>query len=154
MSDPITSTPTEIPQNPNDIAVDLRNPDNKVKHLYGLNDANASQLLWYYKGNNKNWLYTPYQTTLINQNFTRNQQNVQSNSDSEVSEELEVSDNFELFQIDVIIGQETKTYVIDLNNMVQYPLGSPNNRRSIDFFNYDSDSLKRYKIVGISGQYF
>jgi len=112
----------------------LIDPVAKLSYYHGIN---IGDVLWYYGGNGHNWLYSKDQcqqlTTAYNNYKLLNGEN---------STELQIQ-----------IGNNFETYVIDFDSNTQYPKNTPNKQRDIFHFTFKVVAdLKRNKIIGITGK--
>lgn len=104
----------------------------KLAYLY---DIHKNDILWYYKGNGHNWLYTKKQSNQLVHGY----------------EQYKI--NNDLYIVEFQIINISKTYIVDFNKMIQYPKDNVNKIRKISFFKLEKESdLSKNKIFGIAGQ--
>jgi hypothetical protein len=107
-----------------------------VAKLAYYHDIRIGNIVWCYGGNDHNWLYSKDHSNQLNDAY-------------KLYEMDEDKDNI----LELQIGQNMPTYIIDFNEMVQYQKMAPNKRRPVSFFKFRSLSdLKKNKIIGVSGK--
>jgi hypothetical protein len=119
----------------------------QVAKLAYYHDIHIGDYLWSYGGNGHNWLYSKahcIQLTTALQNYNNsNDSNDQSSSDNTDSQT----------ELQLQIGNNIETYIVDVDVLVQYPKNHPNKRRDVQHFKFKSNStLKKYKIIGVAGK--
>jgi hypothetical protein len=103
-----------------------------VSKLSYYHNINIGDILWYYCGNNHNWLYT-HENCLI----------LEKSSEDSLSE----------IELNILIDGVNAPYTIDLDKMVQYPKNSSNKQRRIENFEFRSLSdLRKHNIGGVAGK--
>jgi len=116
----------------------LSNPVNKLSYLYNIS---LGSTLWAYTGRNQKWLYSK---EILEQIEAAYIEFVQS-TDETLSQ----------VEIEIIANNNPEIYVIDFNDMVQYPKNVNHKYRKIIRFTFKTgNELERYNIVGIAGRSF
>ena len=113
-----------------------------MTHKKSNSSFNPGDILWTYEGRNGNqWLYTKDQCDLIESSFTQYEMH-----DSDTL--MDIS----LFTLDINPGN---SYILDFEEMVQYPSNDSTKKRSLNRIIYGSeDDIVDNNIVGISGKKF
>lgn len=110
-----------------------------VMKLSFYHKINIGDTLWYYSGNNRNWLYSKDhcdQITKVYDLYTK------TNSDTYSTVQIQIA------------TPVLETYIIDFEFDVQYNIKFPNKQRNIYHFTYNSgDDLKTHKIIGVAGTF-
>lgn len=123
----------------------LISPVGKLIYHY---DFLINDTLWYYAGNNHNWLYSKEDCNILNNAFMEYQDKVDDTSDSDsISEDIS--------KCELTVGPNSETYVIDFNKEIQYPKKFPNKVRTVSNFVFNNmNSIDNKKIIGVAGQKF
>jgi hypothetical protein len=112
----------------------LKNPVIKLSYYHQIDQGDQ---LWYYSGNNHNWLYSAEHCQIL----TAASEN--TDSEEEISE----------VELKITTGPITETYVVSIDDLVQYPKSFPNKIREIGTFHFKSATdLKKHKIIGVAGK--
>lgn len=112
----------------------LANPVNKLRYYH---DINIGDMLWYYNGNGHNWLYSKEHSAQIEDAY---------------DEYTNDTDSPSTVDIDIQIGNQVQTYVIDFKNNNQYSKKDPNKKRGVVCFKLNTlNDLKKNKIIGVAG---
>ncbi len=115
----------------------LADPIAKLEYYHNIK---LGDNLWWYGGNDHNWLYSKNQTDHI------------SNAYNSYINEDDDDDDHEI-ELQIQVGQTLQTYIIDFENEIQYQKSMPSKKRPIGIFKFKSFSdLKKNKIIGIAGK--
>jgi len=133
----------------------ISNPINKLFFNYGFAIDNV---LWTYSGFRENkWLYDKKQCSMIEDAYKK----YLNLSDSELSTESpettseETSSNNSEFNIDITINGNTVTYILNFENMKQYPINDNTKKRNLCRFTlYSYDDITENNIIGVAGKKF
>ena len=114
----------------------LADPVAKLSYFHNIN---IGDILWLYGGNSHNWLYSKEHCDLLNEAF----ENYETSNDSNVSTK----------ELQIQMETHVETYVINFDTQKQYPKNTPDKKRNISSFTFNSLSdLKKKKIIGIAGK--
>ncbi len=112
----------------------------KYYYLAGLKNYgfNIGDTVWFYGGRKHNWLYNKEHCIKLNQAYSLyiNQQTFSHTT-----------------EINISVNNNYQTYIIDFDNMCQYPNNNMDKKRQIGYFklSYDNAFIDN-NIAGISGQ--
>ena len=109
----------------------LNNPITKLGYYHNIHQ---NEMLWMYHGNGHNWIYS-------HENCLQLEEAYQKYQDTDE------------YLIELQVGNPPETYIIDFDNMQQYPKKSPKHKRMISSFQFKNiNDLKKNKIIGVAGK--